>query len=104
MLLLQYYEGYDVKLTWEEGGGDFSPKYSGESVYFYNGNRLIVAGTSTDVKITKVVVSFSGSKFGLVTCDSKGKNESTVGITNSSADMTSTWEGEQKCSTLVVLL
>ena len=64
--LTTIYVGNDVKLTWEEGGGDFSPKYSGESVYFYNGNRLIVAGTSTDVKITKVVVSFSGSKFGLV--------------------------------------
>ena len=56
---------------------------------------MIVAGTSTDVKITKVVVSFSGEKYSLVTCNSSGKNESQVGITNSSADMTTTWEGEQ---------
>ena len=92
--LTTIYPDGNISLKWEEGGGDFAPKYSNGSVYFYNGNRLTVAGTSTDVTITKIVFTFSSGSVSMVTCNASGKNESSVGITNSSANMTSTWEGE----------
>ena len=92
--LTTIYPDGNISLMWEEGGGDFAPKYSNGSVYFYNGNRVTVAGKTSDVTIKKIVFTFSKDKVSLVTCDASGKNESSVGITNSSADMTSTWEGE----------
>ena len=92
--LTTIYPDGNISLKWEEGGGDFAPKYSGESVYFYNGNRVTVAGVSTDVTIKKIVFTFSSGSASLVTCNASGKSESSYGITNSSADMTTTWEGE----------
>ena len=63
--------GNDLKLTWEEGGGDMAPKYSeNKYVYFYNGNRVTVAGSSDAVKIQKIVFKFKDeTKNGLSTCD-----------------------------------
>ncbi|MCR4810917.1 MAG: hypothetical protein K5896_13815 [Prevotella sp.] len=92
--LTTIYPDGNISLKWEEGGGDFAPKYSGSSVYFYNGNRLIVAGTAEDVVISKIVFTFSNGSVGLVTCNASGKNESTTGITNDTEAMTCTWEGE----------
>ena len=89
--------GNDITLKWEEGGGDFSPRYSGNYVYFYNGNRLTVAGVSDDVIISKVVFKFmEDTKLGMVTCDKTGKNESSAGITSDNEELTTTWVGETK--------
>ena len=92
--LTTIYPDGNISLKWEEAGGDFAPKYSGGSVYFYNGNRLTVSGRSDDVTITKIVFTFSSGTVSLVTCNSSGKNESTTGITNDAEAMTTTWEGE----------
>lgn len=92
--LTTIYPDANISLKWEEGGGDFGAKYVNGSVYFYNGNRVIVAGTADDVTIKKIVFTFSGDRYSMVTCNASGKNESSYGITNSSADKTSTWEGE----------
>ena len=87
--------GNDLTLKWEEGGGDMAPKYSGDYVYFYNGNRVTVAGASDAVKIQKIVFKFKAdTKNGLATCDASGKNVSTAGITNDNEALTTTWEGE----------
>lgn len=86
--------GNDIKFVWEEGGGDQAPKYSGGYVYFYNGNRVTVAGASDEVKISKVVFKFkTDTKTGIATCDKSGKNVSTTGITSDNDALTSTWEG-----------
>lgn len=86
--------GNDLKLVWAEGGGDLAPKYSDDYVYFYNGNRVTVAGTDAAVKISKVVFKFkTDTKTGIATCDASGKNVSTTGITNDNNALTSTWEG-----------
>ena len=92
--LTTIYPDANISLKWEEGGGDQAPKYSNGSVYFYNGNRLTIAGRADDVKIQKIVFTYSSGSASLVTCNASGKNESTTGITNSTADMTTTWEGE----------
>ena len=91
-----FYVGNDVMLKWEEGSGVQPANYSDGYVNFYNGNLLTISGASADVKISKVVFSFKDeTKNGLSTCDSKGKNLSTAGITNDNAALTTTWEGEQ---------
>ncbi|MBQ9186831.1 MAG: hypothetical protein IJ144_03280 [Prevotella sp.] len=92
--LTTIYPDANISLVWEEGAGDFGAKYVNGSVYFYNGNRLTIAGRADDVKIQKIVFTYSSGTASLVTCNASGKNESTVGITNSTADMTTTWEGE----------
>lgn len=93
--LTTVYVGNDLTLKWEEGGGDQAQKYSDNYVYFYNGNRVTVAGASSDVKLQKIVFKFkTDTKTGLVTCDSNGKNVSTTGITNDNEALTTTWEGE----------
>ncbi|MBQ9668221.1 MAG: hypothetical protein IJV45_05720 [Prevotella sp.] len=93
--LTTVYVGNDLTLKWEEGGGDMAQKYSDNYVYFYNGNRVTVAGASSDVKLQKIVFKFkTDTKNGLVTCDSNGKNVSTTGITNDNEALTTTWEGE----------
>ncbi len=92
--LTTIYPDANISLKWEEGGGDFAPKYQNGNVYFYNGNRVTVAGTANDVTIKKIVFTFSSGSVSMVTCNASGKNESSYGITNSSANMTSTWEGE----------
>lgn len=71
--LTTIYPDGNISLKWEEGGGDFAPKYSGENVYFYNGNRLTVAGTANDVTITKIVFTFSSGSASLVTCDAAAR-------------------------------
>ena len=45
--LTTIYPDGNISLMWEEGGGDFAPKYSNGSVYFYNGNRVTVAGKTS---------------------------------------------------------
>jgi hypothetical protein len=92
--LTTIYPDGNISLKWEEGGGDFAPKYSGESVLFYNGNRLTVAGKTSDVTIKEIVFTFSSGSASLVLCDKSGKNESSTGIVNSYSGMTSTWTGE----------
>jgi hypothetical protein len=92
--LTTIYPDGNIKLVWEEGGGDFAPKYVTGSVYFYNGNRVTVAGASSDVTITKVVFTFSSGSASIVTCNASGKNESSYGITTNTEEMTATWEGE----------
>ncbi len=92
--LVTIYADDNISLKWEEGGGDMAPKYASGSVYFYNGNRLTVAGVSADVTITKIVFTFSSDRISLVTCDNKGKNENADGITSNAADGTTTWQGE----------
>jgi len=89
------YVGNDLSLKWEEGGGDQAPKYSGSYVYFYNGNRLNVAGTATDVLIQKVVFKFKDNeeKLGMATCDKSGKNVSNADMTTDKDAFTTTWEG-----------
>lgn len=89
------YVGNDITLKWEEGGGDMAPKYSGGYVYFYNGNRVTVAGASEEVKVQSVVFKFKDdTKVGMATCNASGKNVSTEGITNDNSAYTSTWEGD----------
>ena len=92
--LTTIYPDANISLKWEDGGGDFGAKYVNGSVYFYNGNRVTVAGVTSDVTIKKIVFTFSGDRYSMVTCNAKGQNESSTGITNSSTDLTSTWEGE----------
>ena len=88
--------GDDLSLKWEEGGGDMAPRYEGGSVRFFNGNRLTVAGTADEVVVKKVKFTFTGERNGIVTCDAKGKNTSSAGITNDNEANTSTWQGEAK--------
>lgn len=92
--LTTIYPDANISLKWEEGGGDFAPKYVSGSVYFYNGNRLTIAGRADDVKIKTIVFTFSSGSASLVTCNASGKNESSNGITNDSEAMTTTWSGE----------
>ena len=92
--LTTIYPDANISLKWEEGGGDFSPKYSSGSVLFYNGNRLYVSGVTSDVTLKKIVFTFSSGSASLVLCDKSGKNESADGIVNSYSGMTSTWTGE----------
>ena len=92
--LTTIYPDGNISLEWIEGGGDQAARYSNGSVYFYNGNRLKIAGRSNDVTITKVVFTFTGDRYTMVTCDAKGTNESSTGITNNRTELTSTWEGE----------
>ena len=80
--LTTIYPDANISLKWEEGGGDFGAKYVNGSVYFYNGNRVIVSGASTDVTIKKIVFTFSSGSVSMVTCNNKGQNESSYGITN----------------------
>jgi hypothetical protein len=90
--LATIYADANITLKWEEGSGDFAPKYSGSNVYFYNGNRVTVAGASSDVTISKIVFTFGQGTVGLGTGTSS--TPSTTGITNDSEAMTTTWEGE----------
>ena len=92
--LTTIYPDANISLTWIEGGGDQAPKYDSGSVYFYNGNRLTIAGRADDVKIKTIVFTFSSGSASLVTCNASGKNESSYGITNDSEAMTTTWSGE----------
>jgi len=92
--LTTIYPDANISLKWEEGGGDHSPQYSNENVLFYNGNRLTVAGKTTDVKIQKIVFTFGSGSASMVLCDKSGKNESSTGIANNYPGMTSTWTGE----------
>lgn len=92
--LTTIYPDANISLKWEEGAGN-NPMYSEGNVVFYNGNRLTVAGVSNDVTISKIVFTFGkGEKASLVTCDSKGKNTSSTGISSSTETMTCTWTGE----------
>ena len=84
----------NIKLVWEEGSGDMSPRYDGQNVYFDAGNRVNVCGNSNDVVISQVVFTFADNRYSMVTCDKKGKNISTTGIVNNSSAYTSTWTGE----------
>lgn len=70
--LTTIYPDANISLKWEEGGGDFAPRYSNGSVLFYNGNRLTVAGVTTDVTIQKIVFKFSSGSASLVLCDKSG--------------------------------
>ena len=90
--LTTIYADANITLKWEEAGGDFAPKYSGSNVYFYNGNRVTVAGVTSDVTISKIVFTFGQGSVGLGT--GTNANPSTTGITNDSEAMTTTWEGE----------
>ena len=92
--LTTIYPDANISLKWEEGGGDFAPRYANGSVLFYNGNRLTVAGVTTDVTIQKIVFTFSSGSASMVLCDKSGKNEYATGIVNSYSGMTSTWTGE----------
>ena len=93
--LTTIYPDANISLKWEEGAGDQAPKYSNGSVYFYNGNRLNVAGVTNDVVIKKVVFTFAdNSKVGMSTCDKSGKNVSNTGIANDNDNLTTTWTGE----------
>lgn len=92
--LTTIYPDANISLKWEEGGGDSAPKYSNGSVLFYNGNRLTVAGVTTDVTIQKIVFTFSSGSASMVLCDKSGKNENKTGIVNNYSGMTSTWTGE----------
>ena len=92
--LTTIYPDANISLKWEEGGGEQPAKYVSGSVYFYNGNRLTIAGRADDVKIKTIVFTFSSGSASLVTCNASGKNESSYGITNDSEAMTTTWSGE----------
>ena len=92
--LTTIYPDANISLKWEEGGGDQPAKYSNDNVLFYNGNRLTVAGKTTDVKIQKIVFTFGKGSASLVLCDKSGKNESSTGIANNYSGMTTTWTGE----------
>ncbi len=83
----------NITLTWVEGGGDQAPSYSNGAVYFYNGNRVTVKAAN-DMKLTKIVFTFSNETVSLVTCDASGKNESSTGISTDRSAQTCTWQGE----------
>ena len=82
----------NVSLSFLEAGGDQAPKYSGNAVYFFNGNRVIVKG-GTDITITKIAFTFTSEKTSLVTLNSSGK-ETTIGTYSNG-----TWTGEENSVT-----
>ena len=91
--------GSDISLTWERGTATSSnaPKVSYGEVYFNNGNRVTIAGTSDDITITKIVFTLgSDGPANMTTCNASGLEESTEGITVTTSPRATTWEGEAK--------
>ena len=50
----------NITLTWSDGSHEQYPSYSNGSVRFRNGQRLTVAGISTEVTITQIEFTFTG--------------------------------------------
>ena len=89
--------GNDIAFTWEKGTGSKAPKTDGYDLYFYNGNRVTIAGTSDAITITKIVFTLgSDGPASMRTCNVSGLEESTVGITVTESPRATTWEGETK--------
>ncbi len=89
--------GNDIAFTWEKGTGSKAPRTDGYDLYFYNGNRVTIAGTSDAITITKIVFTLgSDGPASMRTCNASGLEESTVGITVTESPRATTWEGETK--------
>ena len=86
--LTTIYPDGNISLKWEEANGAFAPKYSGGNVYFYNGNRVTVAGKTSDVTLKKVVFTFADETNSLITVPENQGNYSA-----------GTWTGEQNSVT-----
>jgi len=50
-----------ITLTWSEANGEQAPKYSGSSVYFFNGNQVKLSAIG-DATINKITFTFSQDK------------------------------------------